>query len=448
MSEAADDQPKVRFSHRLSYVAYRGMEAALGCFPLAAVCLFGRGCGHLGYLLAGKYRRLVIRNLRIATANDRPGDAEIRKLARETFARAGANLLGSLRAALMSPAAVRQRMIIEGKELLDDPAVANRGWVVVWGHMGNWETLAQLLPEFNKRGGPIYRPLANPLIDELVRKRREQQGAVTFGRESGFHGPAGFIRSGGAVTIMTDQRAGGAGEVCPFFGKLSNCTPLPALLARRADGAMVSLSLSTVSLGRWRLRVRQLPDRSTTPQIMAALETAMRDSLPDVFWFHDRWRTDRTRPLSFYVKAIREAQAHAATVPFRVLLTLPDGTPEASAIIDRMLELRPDLRIDVLHRGHVLPNDPRVHDAGANKPSAALSTIQQIDRAHAAPLDAAILLDSDAVLAAAANDFGLRAIIGIDVSGKPWTKSHPRPSDADGWRKIADLLAGITRCVP
>lgn len=449
MSDAAPRMPKPKASDWLAYAVYRGMEGVLGCLPLTAVCAIGRACGHLGFAFAGKYRRLVIRNLRIATAHENPGEAELRQLARETFARAGANLFGSLRSALMTSEALSRHIVMEGRELLDRPDIVNDGCVVVWSHMGNWEMMAQLVPLFRKPGGTIYRPLTNPLIDALVRKRRESQGAVTFGRTAGFHGPAGFIRNGGALSVLSDQRAGGAGEVCPFFGRLSNCSPLPALLARRAGGQIVTLSITTTGLAQWRLRVRLLPEKAGTPEIMAGLETAMRDSLTDVFWFHDRWRTDRTRPLSFYIKTIKEAQARAASVPMRVLLTLPEGQPDASAIIGRMLEHRPDLRIDVLHRGHTLPDDPRVHDAGANQTGGtAHELLQRIDAAAPGALDAAILLDGDAALAEAAKAFGLRAIIGIGASGKPWTKTHQQPTDADGWRAIADELAGVTRCVP
>jgi KDO2-lipid IV(A) lauroyltransferase len=313
--------------------------------------------------------------------------------------------------------------------------------------MGNWEVLAQLVPTLGPgvRGGPIFRRLQNPLLDALTVQRRTQQGAVLFDKHDGFNGPAGLLREGGVVTVMTDQRAGGHGELCPFFGRLSSCTPLPALLARRAGAAMVALSISTTGTGRWRLRFRRVPDKARTPEVLAHLETAMRDGLTDVFWFHDRWRVDKAKPLSFFTKQAPADAALAATVPTRLAATLPAGKPDAVETLVAMLELRPDLRIDVLDPGDLppLPEDPRIvripWDRGAPLEHAD-SIIARCDESHPAPLDFVLLLGGEKSLARAAHRAGLRAIIGVDVSGKPWTRSFPAPTDAAGWRRLAEEL--------
>jgi hypothetical protein len=56
------------------------------------------------------------------------------------------------------------------------------------------------------------------------------------------------------------------------------------------------------------------------------------------------------------------------------------------------------------------------------------------------PLDFVLLLGSELSLAKAAKRMGLRAILGIGVAGKPWTKSFPMPSDRDAWRRLAEDL--------
>jgi KDO2-lipid IV(A) lauroyltransferase len=295
------------------------------------------------------------------------------------------------------------------------------------------------------KGGPIFRRLENPLLDALTVKRRTQQGAVLFDKHDGFHGPAGLLRDGGVVTVMTDQRAGGHGELCPFFGRLSSCTPLPALLARRTGAAMVTLSVSGCGTGRWRMKVRPVPPKARTPEVLAALETAMRDSLTDVFWFHDRWRVDKVKPLSFYTKEAPTTAAVAATVPTRLAATLPAGRPEAVEALVALLEMRPDLRIDVLDAGDLppLPDDPRIvpfqWDRGATDEQAE-GVLERCDDSHPAPLDFVLLLGGETTLARAAKRLGLRAILGAGAAGKPWTKTFPVPTAADGWRRLAEDL--------
>lgn len=446
----SDEVPEVQqptMAHRLEYALFRAVEGVLGMASLGTVARAGSLLGLAAWAFSPKHRRLVTRNLRIATAAEAPDEQTLNRMVRETFIRAGANMLGSQRAATLPAEELRKHIEYEGMEHVLEPLAKGRGVVLVWSHMGNWEVLAQLIREVGEdiRGGPIYRPLENPLLDELTVKRRTQQGAVLFNKHDGFLGPVGLLREGGVVTVMTDQRAGGHGEICPFFGRLSSCTPLPALLARRTGSAMVTLSITTIGTGRWKLTVRPVPEKAKTPEVLRRLETAMRDQLTDVFWFHDRWRVDTMMPLGFYTKDSPAEAARGATVPTRFFATLPPGKPEAVETLRALLELRPDARVDVLDPGDLppLPDDPRIvrfpwdRDTPENHLHGVLA---RCDATHAAPLDFALLLDPHPELAGAAKAIGLRAIIGIGTNGKPFTRSFPQPTDAEGWREIAVKL--------
>lgn len=448
MSDEPPETPQQpTLAHRLEYALFRAVEGVLGLASLPTVARAGGLLGLAAWALSPKHRRLVRRNLRIATAAEAPGEETIDRMVRETFKRAGANMLGSQRAATLPTGELRKYVSYEGMEHVLKPISEGRGVVLVWSHMGNWEVLAQLIREVGEhiRGGPIYRPLENPLLDELTVKRRTQQGAVLFNKHDGFLGPVALLREGGVVTVMTDQRAGGHGELCPFFGRLSSCTPLPALLARRTGSAMVTLSITTAGTGQWKLKVRPVPEKAKTPEVLRHLETAMRDDLTDVFWFHDRWRVDTMMPLSFYTKEAPAEAALTASNPTRFFATLPPGKPEAVAALSAILELRPDARIDVLDPGDLplLPDDPRIARFPWDRetPSGHLPTLlERCDEAHPVPLDFALLLDNHQGLAHAAKAMGLRSIIGLGKNGKPFTRSLPMPENEAGWRDIAVKL--------
>ncbi|MFD0895591.1 hypothetical protein KBB96_19335 [Luteolibacter ambystomatis] len=435
-------------AHRVEYALYRWMEGVLGQIPLDVVTIAGEVLAGGVRMVSSKHRKLVMRNLRIATAADKPTAEDHERLMRDTFRRAGRNLLGSLRSALMEPEELGPYLRVEGAHHLADRAAAGLGTVLSWSHMGNWEMLAQAHSYLGNytSGGPIYRPLENPLLDALTVDRRTAQGASVFSKHDGFNGPAKTIREGGLVTVMSDQRAGGHGELCPFFGRLSSCTPLPSLLARRAKSRIVTLSISSSNDGTWVMRLRSLPDKVDTTELMAHLETAMRDSITDVFWFHDRWRVDRTRPLSFYTKQSPTEPSKEASVPTRLVATLPANAPESVAALERILEIRPDARIDVLDDGHLpsLPDDDRIQRVWWDPhcpPEHLPGVLQRSDGNHPAPLDFALVLDGHRDLAKAARRFGLRSVIGCGGNGKPFTRSFPRPTDAEGWRELADALA-------
>ncbi|MEM9235638.1 MAG: lysophospholipid acyltransferase family protein [Verrucomicrobiota bacterium] len=446
---AASDPERPTLLHRVEFEAFRLVETIVGWLPMDSCASLGRHAGRLFQFLSPRYRKIVRRNLRIATAKDTPSPEAIDQLVNETFRRAGANFISSLKSATMSAEELAQYIeTIGGEILVREPS--GTGLVVAMPHMGNWEVMAKLssLDARIGRFGGVYRPLDNPLMDELTHRRRTADGCQLFSRRDGFHAPIALLRSPGPLGVLADLRAGGHGVVLPFFGKLTSCSPLPDLMARRAKAEVATLSIVTIADGRWKANFHPLGKSPGVAGIMKALEEAMGAGLADVFWFHDRWRIDRTRPLSFYTKYDRQV-ANEATVPMRVLLTFPDDQPEAAEILIRgLLDERPDLRIDWLTAIPGEPVDPRVvkHDWDHSEPDEhADGTLDRIDATHPAPLDAALLFGGTPVLAHAAKRAGLRSIIGCRVSGKPWTKSFDEPSEAGAWRQVAADLAYVPK---
>ncbi len=447
MSDSDVRQP--RLLHRLEFILFRGIELLLSCLSIATATSLGRMAGRLFYTLSPRYRRLVRRNLRIATANDGLGPAELHELTLETFRRAGANFLGALRTPMLDLETVHEIATEDGTDLMAGRGPGRTGLVVTMSHMGNWEAMARLSKDYvgEAEYGGVYRPLENPLMDALTRERRTMDGAVLFSRKDGFHAPAALLKRGGSLGILADHRAGGRGAVLPFFGKLTTCSPLPALLARRGRADVSVLSIVTQDAGHWRMILRPLHGEAGAEAIMAELERGMRRSLADVFWLHDRWRIDSRRPLSLFARLDPERAAEA-TVPLRLVVTLPAdlGPAARERLFEDLFRARPDLRLELLEAS---PSDPPREGVAVHvwdpqqPPEHADGTLRRIDESHPAPLDGALLFGSEAGLARAAKRLGLRAIIGLDVAGKPWTHSFARPTDQAGWKEIVDELSWI-----
>ena len=177
------------------------------------------------------------------------------------------------------------------------------GIVMVSPHMGNWELLAQAI--FLAGGkfevGTHYRPLNNSLINAVVERRRKRRGLKLFAKRSSTYRLTSFVREGGAMGILADQRVGDRGAACLFFGRPTTCSPLPHLIAKRGKGLLISLSCETVGTARWKIVFRHIP--IITAQACAnSIEQDWRRSPVDVFWFEDRWRIRGKDPLSFLGK--------------------------------------------------------------------------------------------------------------------------------------------------
>ncbi len=449
------EKPRVRAADVIQFALFRMVEALLRMLPLGVCHGMGVALGTGFWVFSRRYRRLVTRNLRIAGGMDGM-DPELSRMVRRTFQLVCANLICGARTATMPVERLQKHVESEGVEHLERALADGGSALVVLPHMGNWELLAQstcfYLPS-GARGGAIYRPLDNPLIDAMVRRRRQAQKTVLLSRNDGFHKVCSFLRDGcGVMGVLSDQRAGHKGVLAPFFGRLSSCSGLPELLARRTGATLISLSLSTIGPGRWRFRFRPVGEPSTAG-VSEALTTAMADSLTDVFWLHDRWRVDRRRPLDFYVKRPKVQGFDHVTKPTRVVVSCRELGREAWAAVEEMLAARPDLLVEALDVGSAsafpeFPESDRVRRVSIDtdgSPKRLARALADLDAAGPHPLDAAILLDGNRRLAEACRKIGLRAVVGVtgDPEEDPWTRTVEPAETEDEWRKIARAFGAV-----
>lgn len=279
---------------------YRCLETTFGLIPISLCYRLGQWIGTLSYYIASNRRASVLRNLTIAYA-DQLSQEEINQLAKDVFATNGGNLLSSVKSATMSKNAVQKCVTIEGGEILEQFAKENNGAILVLPHMGNWEVGARLneLTYGDRSSGAMYRPLNNPYIDNLVKRRREASGTQLFARKDSMPDALQLIRDGGILGILADQRAGKAGIITPFFGRLTSFAPLPDIYKRRTKCGIISLSIESVSPGHWKATYKAEATKETklnTADIAGIIERLMNVSPADCFWMQDRWKLER-KPL-------------------------------------------------------------------------------------------------------------------------------------------------------
>jgi len=325
MSNPEVKHPK-RWRWRFEWLFQTGLEKAVGWLPGPLVFRLGELLGSLVWRCMPQRRKAVLRNLRIAFCGEHDLPT-LRRMAQDTFRRTGANLFSAARTARLAPAQLGSVIQIENLELLEQALAAGNGVVLLLSHMGNWEILSRIVHLFppGARAGAFYRPLNNPLLDEGVLKRRQADGTRMFSKRDNPHLVAGFLREGGIVGILADQRVGAPGEVVRFFGRLTRASPLPSLLARRAKSSVLALSLTTVAAGRWSARFVAMAGPRSTDGCMVTLEQSMQRGPLDVFWLQERWKV-YIEP-DFTIRNWLGSEPHGSGKPHRALLWLADAPP-------------------------------------------------------------------------------------------------------------------------
>ncbi len=143
------------------------------------------------------------------------------------------------------------RITFEGTQAL----AKTKGGFMVGAHLGNWEALAMIGPYLGLRTGLVYRPLNNPYISFLLKRRAVSANADIYekGREAAM-GMIATVRKGGYMMMLSDQQLR-EGENIPFFGhpaqtaiahfKIAARTGVPVFYARtrRSNGCHLHVKL-------------------------------------------------------------------------------------------------------------------------------------------------------------------------------------------------------------
>jgi Kdo2-lipid IVA lauroyltransferase/acyltransferase len=319
------NHPKL-WKWRFEWLGQLALEKFAGCFPGPWVFRFGAWAGGIAWYFMPYRQRVVMRNLRIAFHGDFDLPC-LQLMAHETFRRTGANLLSALHLTHLSAEKVDSMVMVENRELLNAALSRQAGIVLMPSHMGNWEVLSRINLQFppGHRTGALYRPLNNPFLDERVLAQRELDGTRLFSKRDNFHIIVSFLREGGILGILADQRVGKQGELVRFFGRLTRASPLPSLVARRSKSEVLSMSLITVSPGKWKIRYHLVKPPFKTSDCMAAIEEALKASPTDVFWFQERWKLYISK--TYTIRDWLGPVAIGEGKPHRALLWLA-GAPE------------------------------------------------------------------------------------------------------------------------
>ncbi len=413
------------------YLFYRAGSAFASALPLGFLFVFGESLGFCAWLVLGKYRRLAQRNVSIAFGSEK-SPRQLRRLVRRHFQRLGANLLCSVKLAVMPLEKMATRIETENLDVVHRFLRAGRPVVLVLSHLGNWELSAHILPKFISyvRNSTIYQKLGNRFIDEHVRRVRGRAGVEMFDRKEGFGKAIKLLRGGGAIGILSDQHAGDHGVWVPFFGRLASTSPLPALLAKRTGAALVGVAIYTDRLARWRivvspaLEANQESVESLTAKTNELIAAQIRRAPADWFWVHNRWKTPKPNfLLTRYKRGVYLSSNVSAEhlKPFRILIRSSNWLGDAVISVPAVRAIkmgRPDAQITIVKIASMWKLVPEVDAVVSLTRNSLLATVFSIRRQSG--FDVAILLPNSLRVALEAWLSGAARRVGYRGHSRRW----------------------------
>lgn len=286
----------------LAYVAMLGAIQTLGRLRGPARMRLAGGIGRLMARALPIRRRVILENLTRAFP-DWSGDRR-RELLPHIYQHMVASALETLALPRMSREDLDAAIIkpIEGWERMEGLRQAERGFIVVTAHLGNFEWSGAYMGSIERKLATIAKPMHNPWMEEHQARERERRGNKLFSTRRGAHRIVAHLKAGGMLVILADQNARRVGIHVPFFGHPASTFEGPALMAYRLDLPILPVWSYRTQEGRirWKIDEPIMPDRTAgrdaeverlTRLHVERLEEAIHEDPAQYWWFHQRWKT-------------------------------------------------------------------------------------------------------------------------------------------------------------
>lgn len=214
------------------YYAALGLIALLRAVPRRSGIAVARGLGTLSYVVLKKHRNRTLAHLRAAYDGEKT-EREIRCIARAVFRHFFIVGVDAARIPIFIKEGMDRYIRAENMHHFESAHRDGKGMILLTAHFGNWELLGAWL---TWKGYPLRvvgSPLANPKLDQLITKTRNQAGYFNIARGTETREIIRSLKQGCPLGILMDQDTRVKGAFVNFFGRKANTPVGPVLLARR-----------------------------------------------------------------------------------------------------------------------------------------------------------------------------------------------------------------------
>jgi KDO2-lipid IV(A) lauroyltransferase len=255
----------------------------------------------LFYYLSVKQRLIAIHNLTRAFPEKSP--SEITRIVRGVYRNLAIVAAEFFDIPSLTEESLKQRVAVEGMEHCFNALKKERGVLMFGGHLGNWELGAAAVSLLVKPLMVIYRPLDNPMLENLVTWVRSSTGNVPLPKNLAMRPMLRFLKNNGILGLLIDQNvAWQEGVFVDYFGRLASTTNGMALLALHTGAPAIPCAMVRLESGTYKLVIGEevepvrTDDRDAdiiaNTQNFTRIVEDMVTRYPDQWlWVHQRWKT-------------------------------------------------------------------------------------------------------------------------------------------------------------
>jgi Kdo2-lipid IVA lauroyltransferase/acyltransferase len=288
----------------IPYQALRAVIRLIRCLPYRLVVNIFRFIGIIMWLVDPFHRKVATIQLRTALGIENPWRLVLRVFMNQTEM-----IVDTIRYAFMSDEEIRSRIVVEGKECVDEALASGRGLMMFTGHIGNWEILGHM----KKVIGPDFYAMAdirkNPKLEAIVNDIRDRCGAIVLPPTGTFHLLINELKKGKAIVgMIIDMRGEQKDDLfCDIFGMPAPTKSSPASIALKGNALVMPIyTIKQKGVYHWyfakAIDSAQYGDGDEAIQklsdfMQSFVASVVREHPESWFWLYTRWlkRSDMRR---------------------------------------------------------------------------------------------------------------------------------------------------------
>lgn len=198
---------------------------------------------------------------------------------------------------------IHQWVDVEGVENYQAAIAQGNGALSIVAHFGNWELMTIAVPIYFQPMYIVYRPLDNPVFDNMVEYVRTMNGNILIPKGGSGNKIMELLKENQIIGILSDQNvAAYEGVFVDFFGRPACTGAGLAVMAMRSGAPVVPAFMARQKSGKYRLILKPAVEITHTDNYDADLivntqrftkivEEIVREYPDQWFWFHQRWKT-------------------------------------------------------------------------------------------------------------------------------------------------------------
>jgi KDO2-lipid IV(A) lauroyltransferase len=294
---------RVTIKHRLEAATALALGALFRALPQRGCAIVASILGAVAATLDRRHRRIMVRQMRLAFGREK-SQRELWRLSRACYRHEVLCFMELARIPKADKDYIRRHVEMSDAEKGRALKATGQGVLIITGHIGSWELLAQAALHWGYPVTALARPVKNPLLDAELTRLRTFWGNKVQAKFNSIRSVRDTLKKGDWACFLYDQNGGPSDAFIPFFGVPASTWRSASFLHWKYGTPIIVATLSRDNwLGsRFTIHVKRILEpreddtRESAEQwvlgeINDAFEEAIRAHPEQWLWQHRRWKT-------------------------------------------------------------------------------------------------------------------------------------------------------------